>query len=760
MIKNGKLALAVIVKDEIEEVKRILRDYNSLFDEIHIAVDYNFNEFCKLKTDYPNLFVYEYKWQKDFAHKRNFLASKINCEYYFRMDCDDAILNPENVVSAFKKAKAEKTSIVYAFYEYAHDDDGNIIAGHFRETIIRNDNNNLYWNKKIHENILPKDTTNYRFVMDKSFRIVHKKTEEQSLTSALRNIEILIEEYNQDKENTDPRTLAYLGRNLLAVNDIDKAMFFLVKHIQKSGWDEDRYMSRIQLAECHIKKDEPEEAKLCAMEAMLEIPSYPDAYLKLHEIYFEQSEWKKALFWGEFGMKQNPPEDSVMLYDPSSYTWRPALTMAYCYFNLNDYDKALALFNYAKKLAPSFNFIKNNSKMFEEAVEDKNFAEKFIYIANFIKSREPNKLKDFFSVIPSDMQDNAYIYNARNKMLPPNTWDKNTVVIYCGPVLDEWADPSVVTGIGGSEEAVIYLSRELTKLGKKVTVFNGCGTMEGEYNGVSYVNYQKFNPRDTFDTLISWRVSIFGFPIIAKNKWVWLHDVQPTKLLPETHIDNIDKVVVLSEFHKSLLPKFVPESKIFVSSNGINLEDFKDYGLKRIPHRIIYASSYDRGLEHLLEIWGKVKEFIPDAELHIFYGWNNIDKLIKSGDYNLLQFKKKMIPLMKQIGITEHGRVGHIKLIKEYQRAGVYAYPCSYEEISCISAMKAQASGCIPVTTDFAALNETVQSGVKVPGKGGTNNEEYAKALINVLYDENYTFNVHTPPTWEDVAKAWVKCLK
>ena len=400
-----RLALAIIVKDELDEIKRILKDYYNIFDEVHIAVDSKLSDFENLKTQYPNLHVYPYVWKKDFADKRNFLQDKIKTEYVFRMDCDDSLINPEHIRRSVESEVKDNIGIVYAFYEYAHDDDGNIIAGHYRETIIKN-NGNYRWNKKIHENCLPLDTSNHNFVMDKSFRIKHKTTQEGRLNSALRNIEYLIDEYNKDGKNTDPRTIAYLGRTFLGVGDIDKAMFFLVKHIQKSGWDEDRYMSRIQLAECHMKKGEFEEAKLCAIEASLEMPTYPDAYFKLHEIYFEHGDWKKSIYWGELGMKQDPPVDSVMLYDPSSYTWRPAITMAYCYYSLGDYEKALSLFNFAKKLAPSFDFIKNNSKMFEEAVSHKNFAEKFIYLAKFIKDREPNKLKTLFECVPSEMDDN------------------------------------------------------------------------------------------------------------------------------------------------------------------------------------------------------------------------------------------------------------------------------------------------------------------------------------------------------------------
>ncbi|MEH2223851.1 hypothetical protein [Nostoc sp.] len=83
-------------------------------------------------------------------------------------------------------------------------------------------------------------------------------------------------------------------------------------------------------------------------------------------------------------------------------------------------------------------------------------------------------------------------------------WDNNSIVIYSNfPFhVEDWAPPSVKNGIGGSQEAIIYLSEELFKLGYQVTVFNRCGGMEGEYNGVVYQSIDKFNFQDSFNALI------------------------------------------------------------------------------------------------------------------------------------------------------------------------------------------------------------------------------------------------------------------
>jgi hypothetical protein len=97
-------------------------------------------------------------------------------------------------------------------------------------------------------------------------------------------------------------------------------------------------------------------------------------------------------------------------------------------------------------------------------------------------------------------------------------WDNNSIVIYSNfPFhVEDWSSLSVNKGIGGSEEAVIYLSREFVKLGYQVTIFNRCSDMEGEYNGVVYQSVDKFNPQDIFNILIFHRA--WTQPMLMKVK--------------------------------------------------------------------------------------------------------------------------------------------------------------------------------------------------------------------------------------------------
>jgi glycosyltransferase involved in cell wall biosynthesis/2-polyprenyl-3-methyl-5-hydroxy-6-metoxy-1,4-benzoquinol methylase len=749
-----KISLAIIAKDEVEQLQRIIYNYGQYFDEVVIAYDDAVVR-EKLVRD-KTIKLFKYEWINDFAHKRNFLHDKVTGDYYFTIDTDDEIENAEGIKALAEKAVSLGIDVVCLYYKYSVDQDGNCNAAHYKERLIKKADY-IEWNKPIHENVLHKDRENLNMVIDESVKVIHNIDYEHAVMSAERNLRYLIDEFNRDKDKTDPRTLAYLGRTFMALGKLDEAIPFLNMHVQRSGWDEDRYMSYVQLAEIFRKKDRQREAIAACNEALVERPDYPDAYLKLGEIYFDKQHWKKAIEWTEMGLRKER-KDSFMLFDPSASTWRPALLLAYCYKETGDIEKAYKLFLHAKKIAPSLDYIIKTENLYHNALIAARYLDKFMYLYQMVKE-EPAKVRKLLEAAPKEMDEHEIIIKMRNKYYPPKKWADKSVAIYCGSTLDEWTPKSIESGIGGSEEAVIYLSKELAKLGHQVTVFNRCGE-EGEYDGVKYLNFYKFNPNDIYDVVIGWRGNPFEVcKIKAKRKLVWLHDVIREQTVKGW--ENVDKFIVLSEFHKSLMPKYVPEDRIFVSSNGINIADFIDTGVKRNPHRIIYASSYDRGLQYLLEMWGDIKKEVPDAKLDIYYGWNNYAKLAAEGivDEN---FMTRMQELMTQDGVKEHGRIGHKELIKEMQGCGIWAYPCHFEEISCIVAMKAQACGCLPVVTDYAALGETVKGGIIIKGNASDPDvyDEFKDKLIDALKTAPECPRIEKEQFgWGRVAKEWSESL-
>lgn len=156
--------------------------------------------------------------------------------------------------------------------------------------------------------------------------------------------------------------------------------------------------------------------------------------------------------------------------------------------------------------------------------------------------------------------------------------------------------------------------------------------------------------------------------------------------------------------------------------------------MKSKGKKLIYASSYDRGLIHLLYMWPAIKNEYPESTLDIAYGWDLFDVSAR-GNPERMAFKAEVEMLMDQPGITHHGRVGKGMLGKLRNEADIWVYPTNFDEINCITALEMQADKVYPVVINRAALKETVISGIKIDGNinDKSTQESFLKALLEVM---------------------------
>jgi Glycosyltransferase len=183
-------------------------------------------------------------------------------------------------------------------------------------------------------------------------------------------------------------------------------------------------------------------------------------------------------------------------------------------------------------------------------------------------------------------------------------------------------------------------------------------------------------------------------------------------------------------------------------------------------NKVIYASSYDRGLETLLELWSDVRKQVPDATLDIFYGWDTYD-MVHSQNPEKMKWKWGIIRKLNELkdeGVIEHGRITHEELAKKFKEAKVWAYPTEFNEINCITALKAQEAGCIPVTTGCYALEETVVNNKYTVETQNISVDVQArqKFIENLVKALQSDYKVEKVPNvyWADIAKQWDEVMK
>lgn len=326
---------------------------------------------------------------------------------------------------------------------------------------------------------------------------------------------------------------------------------------------------------------------------------------------------------------------------------------------------------------------------------------------------------------------------------------KEQVLIYRRPrvafvmnhVKGGWS-PGDPKSYGGSEEGVVELTKALKERGYEVEVFmNLDGVDDEESEPLSYqtslVPFVKFRRMDEWDpteerdiVIVVKDPQVLDGTINARKVLLWTADAHGPNELTQGRLSKLDKIIAISEFHRQEildLNGHLSDERVIQIPFSAQGSMFNDMGVLRAEHGMLYSSSFDRGLETLLDAWPDIRSAVPDATLEIGYGWELSDK-VAGGSPGYESFKARLTEKMDQDGITLLPR-GPIADSRPFLRASILAYPCNGGERFCITGLKAQILGAIPVVIPTMALDETIRHGVKATP------ETYVDELISLLRD-------------------------
>jgi glycosyltransferase involved in cell wall biosynthesis len=317
-------------------------------------------------------------------------------------------------------------------------------------------------------------------------------------------------------------------------------------------------------------------------------------------------------------------------------------------------------------------------------------------------------------------------------------------------------------GVGGAEASLILLARELAKSGNMVEIYNKTEFV-GNFNGVDYHNLNEFNYTDYCDAFILFRSYHPVLEVVnAKKKIFWSCDqvTDFSDVWQHCVFPNVDLIVAISSYHKSFLEReHKCNKRIEVIDLGINYSDYKDNQVPKTKGRAIYCSVPGRGLSELLDMAPIIKSQIPEFELVVtsdyrLWGLDEPDNYAvksKAEGYDYVKFL---------------GKIPRSELIDYQKSSEIMAYPATYEECFCISAMECMAAGAVPITIDKGALKTTVGNGGLVLSNN-ISQDEYIKSVVR-LFKDNRELNCYRQAgykiakahAWEKIVKKWLELFK
>lgn len=718
-----RVALCLITGDGTshEDWDRLLASAAPWVDGIYVGYTGDSPEFPFSTTE--SMTVEHVGWDQDFAKARNAnmaMVPRSEYDWVMWLDSDDELLHGEQL-NDLLAAQNERVGVVFMKYWYAvNPDTGEVVVEQFRERIFRS-SVETQWNFMIHEVVhfapgtaMSKPETD---VIVKHWRNLFAG---DNIGARKRNREMLTEAQKRDPD--EPRYHIYLAHEVFAEyqahredgKESSKAVLqsarrlyetYLQRYGQIEG--EDPYMANCRLADCLRESNRWNEAVDRDLQGIKMRPNYPEAYVGIAMSFLNTQQFELAIQWAKRALTCGERENYLAAQEVQGNTYTPWFIVGAAHEALEEWSEA------------------------EEA-----------YTTCMGISHHVN---DYTAKI-SEMQANAEATKAANVMRKATfgTHSDRSICFVSKPLFEPW-HPEIIKakGSGGTESCIVETANRFAADGWRVAVFGS----PGAYRGTTVDGVEYWDTNKDFDVSEQWTVAValrspefFDADISAETKVLWMHDVTvgDVQVGPwGDRFDRFDLMLGVSKWHAEHLRKvynIAPERVGYVN-NAIYPERFNVVA-ERDPFKFVYASSPDRGLDNLLEIWPAIKQNYPEASLDVFYGWSAIDKIIaRHPGHPLLWLKEKINELMEAVNedgsIVWHDRVSRDALAEHYAKASIWAYPTAFCETFCITALETQAAGVIPVASQLAALQETVaMPGLLIPGHAA--NQSYRAQWLDM----------------------------
>lgn len=734
-----------------------------------------------------------------FSKARNIALEMSTKEVVFWIDSDDVIVEetPGQVrgfIDSHMLSEEPQCDAIFLDYHYAFAEDGRCTTVHKRERAFRR--NKFFWKGNCHETAIPidlKNTLPSGFFDDIPSFIKHTEDRKPHRQSDIRNYVILRSEIEltlQAGKTVDPRTLFYFANSCRGVEHFKEAIEVYRAFQPTTGSADDLWASHYYCGGMYLdpSMQRPIDALREFRKCLATKPADPRGHYGCQRAFVALDRHADAIREYERGNQLHIDHTKeIHTVDRTHIDYHPHVLASVSYKELEEPEKATTAAREAARARPDYDLARDHYRFTAIECAGDLLAESVLHTLSNLEFAGPNSrrvgrdLMSEFHIVPPKLEKKGI-----SKIEPPDPrpQDRKSVKIFCGGSAEEWGPFSASTGIGGSEKMVILLAQAMQARGVNVSVYAelppNCRGIDPN-TGVRWHHWAQIDETVPCDALVLWRQPGLAatLQIPAKCRMVWLHDVpRPEQYTPEV-IAATDKFQVQSEFHKVLLLQCgVPEDKIWVARNAIATWTEDTNTEERDPKRVVYMSSPDRGLYTVARVVKAAQKIDPEISLVAAYGINkwarkaprfrNVPDLGHDCDSDV--WEERMYEALDACGAQVLNRVSFERMDKLLQSSGAWLYPTRFDEISCMSAMEAQAHGVIPVSTLHGALDETIfkkQFSLNAVNEGEASDEwvaEAASILVNATRATFFDRDAMTKRAWEkynidDLADNWISTL-
>jgi glycosyltransferase involved in cell wall biosynthesis len=715
------IAVAMIVKNEAENLRRVVDSVKDCVDAVYITDTGSTDGTVEIAKSL-GAHVSHFEWVKDFARARNASFEPVKEDYVMWIDGDDVLENQDQ----FKLWRDNVMMLAdywIATYHYALDAaTGKPVCSFARERVLKR-SMGFRWRYFVHEGVPPISMYGIKPKINVApfWSIKHLRTQADLEKDKSRNLEL----FEAHKSNLDTRMTYYWGKELFEQKQPVEAIPKLLDSCTKKDLEHhDRMLGYQYCAMAYMQCNQYEKAIDVAMIGVQLEPNRAEYHCIIADSYLKIQQPAKAIpfYYAAMNCQRHGAGliSAPLFTQENLYSTWPRNQLARIYAQSGQWDRA--------------------QQLAEESVK--------------LGDTEARKIYDEITTIRSKITSYSQA----------NAKPCDDIVITTPPVTAyEWdADIAKTRNMGGSEWAAIQMAEWLQKVsGRRVRVFNMRNDIK-TINGVEYLpasGVHEYFGNNVPYVHIAWR---HNNKLTDAPTFLWCHDLQTPGA---EAIDRYRKILALTPFHKRYLmaTQGLPEEKILVTRNGIVPERFMDGPWEKDPNRLAFTSSPDRGLDRAIRVVEMVRERgYKDLQLHVYYGIEHLDR------YGLGELRIKLQKMMQEREwVIYHGATQQDVMTKDLKSTAVWIHPCDWVETSCITALEMVCAGVYPVTRRLGGLMDTLSEAEGLGMATLLNHDcvtegeftAYADALQKALDEKAWT-RVNLDPrkySWEGVAREWLE---
>lgn len=664
--------------------------------------------------------LYEDAW-KDFGHNRTLALQHAfgKSEYLFIFDADDEICSdfilPELTVDTYHLQFGDANGVKYT-----------------RPQIV---NNKKKWKYEgvLHEYITCTENRDGECIITGNYYVISGKNGARShdpnkyLKDAL-TLETAYKEAKQNGDNLYNRYGFYCANSYYDCGKYEDAMKWYKVTLDNNNWEQEKYVSCLKIYNCYNALNQKENGFFYLVKAFLydkerveclyELVSYYCAN-NLNDVAYNYYNIVKT-FYNERYLTQGL-HNKLFVDVSKGNLFLPYYMIIVC-DRVKDYYTALQMYKiiFTKKYVERSKFYIGNML----------FNLQF-FIDNIIFKNDPDILQlfqeyiDFLISIDYPIQDHSEFMlkyekygivlpkPAVSSFSPEECCKSKNILIYTGNAPFKWNDTfSLTNALGGSETAVVCLSKQFPN---DYNIYVTGDVEEEKVDHVTYIHSSKLDDlikTTPFHTIIVSRYLKFFEKyrsFSAYQTYIWGHDTvllaYDTDLTAENILSKwsskITGCICQTQWHKDLFLSAYPplKDKISIINNGINTDLFTTIQVKKVENRFVYTSCSERGLYKLVQLWPRILEHLPSAELMIC-SYN----IFPSSDED-----NKIHEIINQTpSITHLGKLNRTQLYNLMSTAEYWLYPSYWCETSCITSLELLASNVICLYYPVAGLVNTL----------------------------------------------------